>query len=126
MRTAACAVRLASRVCSIQSLPRSMVNSTSCTSRKCFSSVRQLRASSAWMRGISVFSAAMGLVARVPATTSSPWALVSQSPSSVASPVVTLRVVRTPVPEPAPMLPNTIVWMLTAVPRSWAMPAALR
>ena len=33
IRTAAWAVRLASRVCSIQSLPRSMVNSTSCISR---------------------------------------------------------------------------------------------
>ncbi len=126
MRTAAWAVRLASRVCSIQSLPRSIVNSTSCTSRKCFSRVRQLRASSAWMRGIAPLRSAMGKVARVPATTSSPWAFVSQSPSRLGSPVVTLRVVSTPVPEPAPMLPNTIVWMLTAVPRSWAMPAALR
>jgi hypothetical protein len=42
------------------------------------------------------------------------------------SPVVALRDMATPVAESLPMLPNTMVWMLTAVPRSWAMPAALR
>jgi hypothetical protein len=40
--------------------------------------------------------------------------------------VVALRDIATPVAEPSPMLPNTIVWMFTAVPRSWAIPAALR
>ncbi len=126
MRTAACAVRLASRVCSIHSLPRSTVNSTSCTSRQWRSSVAHTRTSSPHTRGIACARVAIRCVTRVPATTSSPCALGSQSPSIARSPVVTSRVVRTPVAEPAPRLPNTIVWMLTAVPRSCAMPAALR
>ena len=71
-------------------------------------------------------SSAMRRVARVPATTSSPWALTRKSPSSFGSPVVTLRDMATPVAESSPRLPNTIVWTFTAVPRSWGMPAALR
>jgi hypothetical protein len=35
------------------------------------------------------------------------------------SPVAGLRVKATPVPESQPMLPKTMVWILTAVPRSW-------
>ena len=62
----------------------------------------------------------------MPATTSSPWALNRKSPSMLFSPVVALRLMATPVADPSPMLPNTMVWMLTAVPRSWGMPAALR
>ena len=42
------------------------------------------------------------------------------------SPVVLLRVMATPVALVSPMLPNTMATMLTAVPRSWAIPAALR
>ena len=126
MRTAACAVRLASRVCSIHSLPRSTVNSTSCTSRQWRSSVVHARVNCFHTRGIAFASVAMRSVARVPATTSSPCAFMSQSPSISGSPVVTLRVVTTPVAESFPRLPNTIVWMFTAVPRSCAMPAALR
>ena len=56
---------------------------------------------------------------RMPATTSSPWALVRYSPKSTFSPVFGLRVKATPVPESSPMLPKTIVTTLTAVPRSW-------
>ena len=55
---------------------------------------------------------------RMPATTSSPWALVRYSPKSTFSPVFGSRVNATPVPESSPMLPKTIVTTLTAVPRS--------
>ncbi len=58
---------------------------------------------------------------RMPATTSSPWALVRYSPNSVFSPVFGSRVNATPVPESSPMLPKTMVTTLTAVPRSWAI-----
>ena len=34
--------------------------------------------------------------------------------------------INTPVPDSSPVLPNTIATTTTAVPRSWAMPAALR
>ncbi len=55
---------------------------------------------------------------RMPATTSSPWAFVRYSPYSFFSPVFGSRVNATPVPESSPMLPNTIVTTLHAVPRS--------
>ena len=58
---------------------------------------------------------------RMPATTSSPWALVRYSPKSTFSPVFGSRVKATPVPESSPMLPKTMVTTLTAVPRSWAI-----
>ena len=58
---------------------------------------------------------------RMPATTSSPWALVRYSPNRTFSPVFGSRVNATPVPESSPMLPKTIVTTLTAVPRSWAI-----
>ena len=45
---------------------------------------------------------------RMPATTSSPWALIRNSPYSFASPVDGLRVNATPVAEVWPILPNTI------------------
>ncbi|MOA47140.1 hypothetical protein D3C78_1697470 [compost metagenome] len=54
---------------------------------------------------------------RMPATTSSPCALIRNSPYSLASPVEGLRVKATPVAEVSPMLPNTMDWMLTAVPQ---------
>ena len=54
---------------------------------------------------------------RMPATTSSPWALIRNSPYSFASPVDGLRVKATPVAEVWPMLPNTMDWMFTAVPQ---------
>ena len=55
---------------------------------------------------------------RMPATTSSPCALVRYSPKSARSPVLGLRVNATPVPESSPMLPKTISITLTAVPQS--------
>ena len=65
-------------------------------------------------------------VCRVPATTSSPWAFTRKSPCSPGSPVEGSRLITTPVPDVSPMLPNTIVTMFTAVPRSWGMPEAFR
>ena len=52
----------------------------------------------------------------MPATTSSPCALVRYSPKTARSPVPGLRVKPTPVAESLPMLPNTIVQTLAAVP----------
>ncbi len=66
------------------------------------------------------------LVGRMPATTSSPWAFTRKSPSISFSPVVTFRVVATPVPEFAPRLPNTIATIVTAVPMPCGMPVASR
>ena len=63
----------------------------------------------------------IGSVLRMPATTSSPWALSRYSPYIFFSPVDGLRVKATPVPESLPMLPKTMVTMLTAVPRSSGM-----
>ena len=54
---------------------------------------------------------------RMPATTSSPWALIRNSPYSRFSPVEGLRVKATPVAEVSPMLPNTMDCTLTAVPQ---------
>ena len=53
----------------------------------------------------------------MPATTSSPWALVRNSPNSFFSPVAGLRVKATPVPQSSPMLPKAMDWTLTAVPQ---------
>ena len=63
---------------------------------------------------------------RAPATTSSPWAFSRKSPSGSGSPVEAFRDMATPAPESLPMFPNTMAWMLTAVPRSLGMPAARR
>ena len=64
---------------------------------------------------------AMGDGVRMPATTSSPWALVRYSPNRRRSPVFGSRVKATPVPESAPRLPKTMDTTLTAVPRSCAI-----
>ena len=60
----------------------------------------------------------MGDGVRMPATTSSPWALMRYSPNRAFSPVAGLRVNATPVPEFSPELPNTMACTLTAVPQS--------
>ena len=74
------------------------------------------------MRASSVMSCGV----RMPATTSSPWALIRNSPYSLLSPVEGLRVKATPVAEVSPMLPNTIAWTLTAVPHDSGMSCSLR
>ena len=53
---------------------------------------------------------------RMPATTSSPCALIRYSPIGASSPVAPSRVNATPVPDSSPMLPYTIEHTLTAVP----------
>ena len=58
---------------------------------------------------------------RTPATTSSPWAFIRNSPKSFFSPVAGLRVKATPVPEVSPVLPKTIICTLTAVPQEEGM-----
>ena len=61
----------------------------------------------------------MALGVRTPATTSSPWAFIRNSPKSFRSPVAGFRVKATPVPAGRrPMLPKTMDWTLTAVPHS--------
>ena len=79
--------------------------------------------SSAWILGNLSFKAESGSVLRIPATTSSPWALTRKSPYSPLAPVAGSRVKPTPVPDRSSRLPNTMAWTLTAVPRSWAMPS---
>ena len=76
--------------------------------------------------GITSASSSIGRVGRMPATTSSPWALIRKSPSRPGSPVVALRDIATPVAESSPVLPKTMATMFTAVPRSSAMSAARR
>ena len=51
---------------------------------------------------------AIGLGVRIPATTSSPWALIKYSPQNVFSPVAGSLVKATPVPELSPEFPNTM------------------
>ncbi len=85
-----------------------------------------MASSSAWIFGKVFFSADRGSVLRMPATTSSPWALIRKSPYSPFAPVAGSRVNPTPVPERSSRLPNTMAWTLTAVPRSWAMPSCSR
>ncbi len=80
-----------------------------------------MRSNCRYTVGSSSAMAAIGLGVRMPATTSSPWALVRYSPKSTFSPVAGSRVKATPVPESSPMLPKTIDWTLTAVPRSCAI-----
>ncbi len=62
----------------------------------------------------------------MPATTSSPCALVRNSPYSSLAPVEGLREKQTPVAEVSPRLPNTICCTLTAVPRLREMPCDRR
>ena len=70
--TAAKPVRLPLRVCNIHNLPSSTVNSTSCTSRKCFSRILRTLRSSLCDFGRSFTILAIGFGVRTPATTSSP------------------------------------------------------
>src|SRR5215216_468806 len=56
----------------------------------------------------------MGFPARMPATTSSPWALVRYSPVTTLSPVKGLRVKQTPVAPSSPRLPKIMETTLTA------------
>ena len=65
------------------------------------------------MRAASLISCGV----RMPATTSSPCALMRNSPYSFFSPVDGLRVKATPVAEVSPILPNTMACTLTAVPQ---------
>ncbi len=82
--------------------------------------------SSLWIFGNSSASADRGSVLRIPATTSSPWALTRKSPYSPVAPVAGSRVKPTPVPDSLSRLPNTMAWTLTAVPRSWAIRSRTR
>ena len=63
---------------------------------------------------------------RIPATTSSPWALIRYSPLNRSSPLPASREKHTPVAEVSPILPNTIACTLTAVPHSAGIPSILR
>ena len=63
---------------------------------------------------------------RIPATTSSPWALIRYSPLKMFSPVAASRLKHTPVADVSPMLPKTIAITVTAVPHSWGIPSILR
>jgi hypothetical protein len=63
---------------------------------------------------------------RMPATTSSPCALIRYSPLKMFSPVAASREKATPVAEFWPMLPNTIACTDTAVPHSAGMLLSLR
>ena len=96
-----------------------MVNSTSCMFRYVVSSRSIVSMSWAYASGSSSCSSTSGRGVRMPATTSSPCALMRKSPNgSPFSPVTLLRVNATPVPDVGPVLPNTICWTLTAVPSS--------
>ena len=121
MRTAARPVRLPLRVWSMNTFSSSIVNSKSCTSRKCFSSTLQMRSNSLCALGSTFLSLATGSGVRTPATTSSPWAFIMNSPQKTFSPVAGSRVKATPEPELSPELPNTIDCTLTAVPHSTGM-----
>ncbi len=67
-----------------------------------------------WHSGNRPARASSGSVTRMPATTSSPWALVRYSPVTTFSPVRGLRVKQTPVALSSPRLPKTIETTLTA------------
>ena len=62
----------------------------------------------------------------MPATTSSPCALMRNSPYSASAPVEGSRVKATPVADVSPMLPNTMACTVTAVPQASGMPFSLR
>ena len=80
IRRAACGLRLPTRTWSIQSRPSSIVNSMSHRSAKWCSSRSACAASSAATSGSRSSRTAIGSVAWVPATTSSPWASNRTSP----------------------------------------------
>ena len=67
----------------------------------------------------------MGSVRRVPSDVLA-LRVMRKSPSSWFSPLVTLRVVMTPRAGVGAQLPKTMATMLTAVPRSCEMTAAVR
>ncbi len=69
---------------------------------------------------------AIGIGVRTPATTSSPWAFMRNSPMSRFSPVAGSRVNATPVPELLFKLPNAIICTLTAVPQLYGMSLSRR
>ena len=71
--------------------------------------------------GSSSASSCSGRGVRTPETTSSPCASSRKSPLGSGAPVTSSRENATPVAEPAPRLPNTICWTLTAVPQSSGM-----
>ena len=60
---------------------------------------------------------AMGIGVLTPATTSSPWAFMRNSPMSFFSPLAGSRVNATPVPDWLLRLPNAIICTFTAVPQ---------
>ena len=78
--SAAMAVRLPLRVWSMKTFPSWMVNSKSCTSLKCVSRVLRMFSSSSKAAGRWFLSWTTGSGVRMPATTSSPWALMRNSP----------------------------------------------
>ena len=63
---------------------------------------------------------------RMPATTSSPWALTRNSPKISRAPVDGFRVKATPLALSSPMFPNTMLWTVTAVPQSAGMSLSRR
>mmetsp|Transcript_58391 Transcript_58391/g.142801 ORF Transcript_58391/g.142801 Transcript_58391/m.142801 type:complete len:326 (+) Transcript_58391:1457-2434(+) len=113
---AAWPVRLPDRHWSIHSLPFSTVNSTSCMSPKCFSNRFMFLTNWSYASGRTFFIVAMGSGVRIPATTSSPCALMRYSPSISFFPVEGQRENATPVPELFPAFPKTMTCMLQAVP----------
>ncbi|MPM51380.1 hypothetical protein SDC9_98128 [bioreactor metagenome] len=63
---------------------------------------------------------------RIPATTSSPCALIRYSPLKRSSPVPASREKHTPVADVSPIFPNTMACTVTAVPHSSGIPSILR
>ena len=147
--TIAAPVRLPLRHWSIQSLPSWIVNSMSCISLKYCSRWCCISLSSLYTAGITSSSEGYLLRrsasdtfcalaqrrepsmvicwgVRMPATTSSPCALIRYSPLKRFSPVAASREKATPVAELSPMLPNTIACTDTAVPHSAGMLLSLR
>ena len=76
--------------------------------------------------GIPAPSERLALDVRTPATTSSPCALIKNSPISLFSPVAGSRVNATPVPDSSFKLPNTIGITLTAVPQEYGISLSRR
>ena len=131
MRMAEFRVRLPVRVCSIHSLPSSMVNSMSCMSRKCCSSlsadchaVAQRRPALHFQATILRIRSRCGLfrsgfaacAGRQPHPRLAHWAKIRRR--GLSRRLKGSRVKATPVAESAPRLPNTMAWTVTAVPQS--------
>ena len=127
--TPALAVLLPFLHCKRYNFPSWMVNSISCISLLCFSNFSLTSLSCLYISGMAssidgkvepwaafpAFEICCGVL--IPATTSSPWALIKYSPKKTFSPVAGFLVKATPVAEVSPILPNTIATMLTAVPQ---------